>query len=150
MAISLKDLVAAELRKMIGTRNFATVVAAIGSNTAKVKTTNAAQYCINGKMYTKGATDDLWTLSGTAIPASGTGRFLLCLDASGTASVVQGTSTGYVGVSVPDTVCPIAEVKIVMTSGGAFTPGTTALTGGNISAVTYTDLSVIPVEGYGA
>lgn len=149
MAISLEEAVDAGIRKLLGTRNYSAVVAAIGSNTAKVKTTNACQYSIAGKMYTKGATDDLWTLSGTVIAASGTGRFLLCLDASGTASVVQGDATGY-PTEPADTVCPIAEVKIVMTSGGAFTPGTTALTGGNISAVTYTDIAVLPATGIGA
>lgn len=149
MAINLNEVVQEGIRKLMGTRCFTAVIAAIGSNTAKVKTTAAAQYCIGGKMYTKAATDDLWTLSGTVIPASGTGRFLLCLDASGTASVVQGTATGY-PTEPASTVCPVAEVKIVMGAGGAFTPGTTALTGGNIGTVTYTDLSILPTTGIGA
>ena len=163
MAINLGDLESAALRLLVGTRNFAAVVAAIGTTTTKVKTTNAAQFCINGKQYTKAATDDLWTLAGAVIPASGTGYFLLCLNASGTASVIQGAvfnsdgtynslspvKLGYHGditnSSGTPTVCPIAEVKVVMGAGGAFTPGTTALTGGNIGSVTYTDLSCLPL-----
>ena len=149
MAIDLEHVVDAGIRKLMGTRCFTTVVSAIGSNTAKVKTTAVAQYCIGGKMYTKAATDDFWVLSGTAIAASGTGRFLLCIDKDGAASVVQGDATGY-PTEPADTVCPLAEVKIVMGAGGGFTPGATALTGGNIGTVTYTDLSIIPATGIGA
>jgi hypothetical protein len=152
-AISLEDELSDALRVLVGTRNFISGDIAIGGTTSKVKLATAVDYCINGVLYHKAITDNLFVLSGTTIPASTTGRFLLCLDASGASVVVQGTAT--TNGNLPEdangfpTACPVGEIKIVMGSGGGFTPGSTALTGGNVTSVTYTNLSCLPVGGVG-
>lgn len=152
MAIGLKDLQDEALRTLLGTRCYTKAVAAIGSAAAKVKTTAAISYSINGIMYTKGATDDLWVLSGKTVPASSTCYFLLCLDATGASVVVQGTSTGHGEIpktsGIP-TACPIAELKVVTSAAGTFIPGTTELSAAQVTD-TYTDLACIPVGGVAA
>ena len=52
---------------------------AIGTTTQKAKTVNAITYTINGRVYNKAATDDLFTLAGTTLTA--------------TASLIDGTAT---------------------------------------------------------
>lgn len=150
----LPDIVSQNLRNILGTMCFSKGGAAIGTTKSKVKLAAAVNYSIGGKMYTKAITDDLWTLSGTTIPLLGTGRWLLCLNAAGTASVIQGTASAY-PASVPvdsngaPTVCPIAEVKVVCAGSATFVPGTTLLDATNVTA-TFTDLSLVPATGYGA
>jgi hypothetical protein len=114
---------------------------AIGSATAKAQTTNAITFTINGRTYNKAATDDLFTLAGTALAARQTCVFWLWLNASGTASVTQSaikeaststsTTARYVagGFEWPDVVdkCCVGALHIV-NGASAFTPGTTALT----------------------
>jgi hypothetical protein len=173
MLPSISDVRTSALRLLLGTRCFAKVLAAGGTAPAKVKTTNAAQYCIDGRAYTKAATDDFWTLAGVAIPASSIGYFLLCMDAAGAAVVVQGAivdaATGTVFASTSPvkkgdgfhgalpatngipTACPIAEVKVTTNGTGTFVPGTTSLAvAGTVAATTYSDLSTIPEGGKGA
>jgi hypothetical protein len=114
---------------------------AIGTTTQKAKTANAITYTINGRTYNKAATDDLFTLAGTALAARQTSVFWLWLDASGAASVTQSdikeasTSTSTTARYVPgafewpDVVdkCCVGALSIT-TAGSVFTPGTTALT----------------------
>lgn len=172
MAFNLGDIEHAAQRLLLGTRCFAVAGAATGTTPAKCKTVNTVQYSVDGKAATKAGTDDLWTLSGVTIPASSTGYFLLCLNAAGTASVIQGailtTATGAYAASSPvkggegyhgtitntngvATVCPIAELKVVTNATGTFVPGTTSLAVANtVDSATYTDLSCLPTSGKGA
>ena len=118
----------------LGAANLAT-----GTATAKVRTTtNVSQFVINGRSYFKAATDDLWTLSGTALAANEVCAFFLYLDASGTASVAQSeikrastAASGYVAGAFewpdPENKAVIGAV-LIKSGGSAFTPGTTALT----------------------
>lgn len=110
----------------------------IGTTTQKARTTtNVTQFVINGRSYFKAATDDLWTLSGTALSANQACVFWLYLNAAGTASIEQSAiytapgSSGGVALAFewPDPVDKAVIGAIVIKSGGsAFTPGTTALT----------------------
>lgn len=159
----LADLVNATERILHGTRNFVTAAIAIGTNKAKVKTVAAIQYCINGFIYTKAATDDLFVFT-TVAPVQGlltTCYYLLCLDAAGASVVVNGTpmltaaitATNYptvpaipVGTDGIPTACPIGIVKVVCAAAATFTPGTTLLDAANVTA-TYKDISVFPMNG---
>ena len=114
---------------------------AIGTTTQKAKTVNALTYTINGRTYTKAATDDLFTLSGTTSAARQTCVFWLWLDSSGTASVTQSdikeasTSTSTTArhspgaFEWPDVVDKCCVGALHVTNGASsFVPGTTALT----------------------
>lgn len=150
----LPDIVNQYLRNVLGTMCFSNGGAAIATTKSKVKLAAAVDYSIKGVMYSKAITDNLWTLTGSVIPLLGTGRWLLCLNAAGTASVIAGTSAGY-AASIPvdsngaPTVCPIAEVKVVCANAATFTPGTTLLDATDVTA-TYTNLALVPAVGYGA
>lgn len=129
--------------------------AGIGGTTTKARITapNGAgvDFAINGKLYHKADGDNIWTLTGAALAALYSTIYLLCLDASGTASVVRGSDvlTASVALGVPlywptpaASTCAVAAVRI---DAGAdvFTPGTTALSGGTVTA-TYYDLFAVP------
>lgn len=114
---------------------------AIGTTVQKVKTVNAVSYRIEGALFTKAATDDFWTLSGTTIPDGSTNVILLLVDAAGAASVLEGTPATTAGaVRLP----ALPQAKAVMgyltiaTAGATFVPGTTALNAGT-ATVTYTN-----------
>ena len=61
--------------------------------TSQVKTTASAQYTVGGRIFTKAATDNFWTLSGTTVAVSSWQKYLLCVDDAGVASVVEGTQS---------------------------------------------------------
>ena len=64
-----------------------------GTTAGTLRTTASADYRIVNRQYTKGSTDDLWDLSGETDTAAGEYRaYYLCVDSSGTASVVAGTA----------------------------------------------------------
>lgn len=121
--------------------NFSATAAnlAIGTTTSKARTTtNVAHFVIDGRAYFKAATDDLFTLSGTALAANEVCAFFLFLDTAGTASIEQSAikkastaASGYEAGAFgwPD---PAAKACIgallIKSAGSAFTPGTTALT----------------------
>lgn len=140
--ITLKNLVSTVMRFLIGTRAFTSGVLAVGTTASKIKTTAAINYCIDGVMYVKAATDDLFTFTDTTELADGdTCFYLLCLDATGAALIVNGTDTAL--PACPSGYCPVGYVKIV-TSGAAFTPGTTLLSASTVTD-TYVNLSTMPL-----
>lgn len=63
-----------------------------GTTNGKLKTQAAASFAVDGAVYTKAATDDLWTLSGIATMSAGQYRAItLYMDAAGTATIDSGT-----------------------------------------------------------
>jgi hypothetical protein len=113
---------------------------AIANNAAKVKTAATLVYLIDGVFCSKGATDDFWTLAGITVPAEYYQKYLLCIDANGAASIVQGTphttAAGVVLPDWPDSKC-IAGVLQVFTTGATFVPGTTLLSAGAVTDTYY-------------
>ena len=139
-----------------GTVCFSKAGLAAGSNAAKVKMAApngaATDYAIKGYMYTKldSAGDDLFVFS--QVQAAGTTcLYTMCLNASGTASVVKGTevstdglTAGTVYLKWPEptaNTCPVGGVKIVATA--VFTGGTTELGTGNTPS--YYDFFAMPI-----
>ena len=111
---------------------------AIGTTTSKAKTANAVDYQIHGRAYRKAATDDLFTLSGTALATHQVCAFFLYLDSAGTASVEQSAiktastaGSGYFEGAF-DWPAPVGKSVIgallIKSGGSTFTPGSTALT----------------------
>ncbi|HKR56932.1 MAG TPA: hypothetical protein VJS20_11585 [Gemmatimonadales bacterium] len=126
-----------------------TALTAAGSaqatNTTGVKSANTTTFVIDGVFKSKGATDPLWTLTGSAVTAGvggATMHYLLCLNASGTASVIQGpTNQGSTTVwtpapanQMPQDIAACATLKISLTATTVFTPGTTALNAAGVTA----------------
>ena len=159
---SLADIVNATERILHGTRNYASGAVALGTNTAKIKTVAAINYCINGLLFAKAATDDLFVFT-TLAPVQAaltTCYYLLCLDAAGASVVVNGvpmataaiSTTNYPAVpatpidanGVP-TACPIAIAKVVL-GATSFIPGTTLLGAANVTT-TLSNVSVMPLNG---
>lgn len=136
---------------------------AIGGTASKVKLAapNGAgtDFAINGLLYHKADADDVFTLSGTALAASEACVFLMCLNSSGTASIVQGeivdtqdVENGVAVVSfpaVPADKCAVGAVLVETSSTGAFTPGTTELSAAGVTD-TYLNFIVPPSKGLGA
>ena len=122
---------------------------AIGTTPAKIKTTNSVEYLISGVWYTKGATDDLWTLTGFDCTNDNYNKCLLCLDASGDPQIVAGTEASAAASvtlgAIPSAYSVLGMVLVNPTGTGDFTGGTTALNDGTVvpNAV-YTDLAFHP------
>jgi len=114
--------------------------------TDQLKTVNTLTYVIDGKLYTKAAADPVgaWTLGHTGLGNSEEAYYLLCVNAAGTFSTVEGTivaaGAGCVPPDLPVDVAPVALLKVVTGAGGVFVPDTTALNDVGIT-VTYTDIS---------
>lgn len=155
-AISLGDVFHATLRNLLGNRCFVKGLLAIAGTKSKVKTvTNTVQYCIDGIMYEKAATDNLFVFTDvTSQPDLTTCFYAFCLDKDGNSVVVNGTPMLTANLSaypavlplIPETACLIGAAKVV-TSGAAFVPGTTLLDAGTVTTTLY-NLSCVPVAGH--
>lgn len=139
----LNDITTAALRDLIGTRCNGAAGVAEGTNAGTIKTTNAVTFSIDGKAYSKAATDNIAWGTGHAVQAASTTRFYaICISAAGTVSSVQGDAGGVLPDKAANT-CLLGFVKVV-TGASAFTPGTTDLSAANITG-TYLDVSVMPL-----
>lgn len=144
--------------------------ATLATNTTGIKSVNTITFTVNGVFKSKTATDPLWTLgvanSNTTVNPSSWQKYLLMLNASGTATVQEGVqstvSAAAVGwtnlvnrgpwspiLTTLDAATTIVCVLTIATdtTAGGFIPGTTALNAANVTA-TYADgidPSVLPV-----
>lgn len=138
-----------KLRKMLRNQNLAPAGLTLSAGTKdQVKSVNNINYMINGILYSKNATDPLgaWTVGHTGLGNSEEAFYLICLDASGTLSTVEGAivaaAAGCVMPEVPADVCAIGALKVVTGAAGTFVPDTTLLDDGDIT-VSYYDLAMI-------
>jgi hypothetical protein len=120
-------------------RCFGKAAVAQGTTTSKVKSVNSVDYAIDGAIFRKAGTDDLWTLSGSVVAISSWQKYLLCLDSASAASIVAGTpstvSAAAVGLPTLPTSKAVIGVLTIATNGATtFTPGTTALNAAGITA----------------
>jgi hypothetical protein len=124
----------------------------IATTTSAYRIVNATPYAINGKLYSKAATDNIafsaWSGSLTNLSAGQACALLVLLDSAGTAKVAQGDIRAAGEAcplpTVPNGYAVIGAIKIVANT-AAFTFGTTALNASGIST-TYTDLASHPGE----
>jgi hypothetical protein len=117
---------------------------ATGTTTSKVKTTNQTDFFVNGSVFRKAATDDFWTLTGAVLAISSWRKYLLCVDNTGAASVVQSTTDSTVSAAavqlpaLPANKCVFGVLTVATNGATTFTPGTTLLGAAGITA-TYVD-----------
>lgn len=163
------------LRRAIGDRCYSKVVLAINAaGAATVKTTNAANFTVDGIFYTKAAlaaqsiavTHNLLGLPVSGASASGPGayvqpasttvHYVVALNAAGTVAVVQGGYNGL-AVTLPGGIVSTSKGEVPVVPEG-YAPigvmkvvlGATTFTPGTTLldaanvTVTYTDISLLP------
>lgn len=124
--------------------------------TSQVKIVNTLTFLINGKFFSKAATDNFWTLSGTTVAISSWQKYLLLIDASGVMSIQEGlqsnvsaAAVGWTNVTSLSAWAPLLSVlnagkaivgvlTVATSSAATFVPGTTLLGAAGITA-TYQD-----------
>lgn len=130
---------------------------AIGGTATKVKTAapngSGTDFVIKGILYHLADTDDFWTLSGSVLAVSSSVIYLLCVNAAGTMSIVEGDAvltanitSGYTSLKWPqpgESVCPLGAVRVDTNASVTFTPGTTNLSAAGVTD-TYYDLFALP------
>lgn len=122
---------------------------AAATTASKVKTVNTVTYLIDGQFKSLAGTDNFWTLTGTTLTAGQSNKWLLCVDGSGTASVVEGIlastvagvtfadvtgSDGHIYPSPGPSKCVVGQLTVTCNS-STFVPGTTLLSAGTITVV---------------
>ena len=142
-ALCIGDIVTEELRNLLGNRCFLSGELAIANTKSKVKIAAAVDYCIDGQIYHKAITDDLFVHTDLTVqPANTTRWYALSLDKDGNGLITQGTATQL--PKLASTQCIIGAIKIVTTA--TFTPATTLNDAAGIT-VTYYNLSCVPTSG---
>jgi hypothetical protein len=122
------------------------------TTTTAYRIVNATTYAINGKLFSKAATDNIafsaWSGSLTNLSSGQACALLVLLDSAGTAKVAQGPVVEAGAAcplpTVPNGYSVIGAIKIVAAT-AAFTFGSTALNAAGITT-TYTDLASHPGE----
>ncbi len=154
------DLDHAALRHTIANHCYSKPGLAIdGTNKENVETTSAIIVSIEGVMYTKAAQTEIdlsalavITEAGgtTTLTAQATGFdriYLLVMNAAADLKIIQGTAVATGGdcycPSCPDSYAAWGAIKIVNTSVGAFTLGTTLMTVTDV-VETFYDLAIAP------
>lgn len=152
-AICLGDVFSAAMRILLGNRCFTKAVCAIGTTVQKIKTTATTEYCIDGIMYSKAATDDLFVFTDLTVqPISSTCYYALCLDKDGNGTIINGDSVltsvgGAVLPDIPADQCLIGAVKVVTDASGTFVPATDGLDDAAVTD-TYYNFSCAPAAGH--
>ena len=125
--------------------------------TSQVKTTAVTTFTVGGTIFSKGITDNFWTLAGTTVAINSWQKYALCVDDTGVATVVEATQSTVSAAAIRwANVTPLAGtftknpwaalaailnasrcifgVLTVATTSGTFIPGTTLLGAAGITA----------------
>ena len=145
-----------------------------GTNANTIQIANNITYTIDGRFYSKATTDNIAiSYTGPSVYQAAAGGvqavnggfsggvngstrvYLICLNAAGTVSIVPGQivysaelAAGRVALPFPDApagVCPIGAMRIALTAGTAFTPGSTDLSATGVTDTWY-DLMDVPAN----
>lgn len=145
-----------------------------GTNANTIKTTAAIAYTIDGQFYSKSITDNIAiSYTGPAVYQAAAGGvqavnggfvggvngstrlYLLCLNAAGAVSIVPGeivpTADLAAGTNalefpdVPSGVCAFGALRIALTAGTAFTPGSVDLSASGVTA-SFLNLADVPAN----
>ena len=160
-SVSLGDIKDAALKYLLGNRVNSKAGLAIGSVATKVSTAAALVYSVNGIMCSLAAGDIVLTTGLPVVPVGSLAWYLLCADAFGNVTTVQGLNVGQgqtdantgariAGIfpnnalpPVPAGTTAFGAVKVITDATHAFTPGTTAFNAAGITT-TYYDLACVP------
>jgi len=122
----------------------------LATTKSKVKTAAAVSYSINGIPYALAISDNFWTLTGANLADGYTRKYLLLVDAAGTATVLASDDqlTASAALCAFPTV-PATKVVIGMlqvdTAAAVFIPGTTLLDAATVTD-TYTSAPIAGVD----
>lgn len=145
-----------------------------GTNANTIKTTADITYTIDGRFYSKSTTDNIaisytgatvyqaaaggvQAVNGgfTGAVGGSTRLYLVCLDTAGAVSIAPGPivnsadlAAGRVALQFPDDVagvCVIGAMRIALTAGTTFTPGSTDLSASGVTA-TFLNLADVPAN----
>jgi hypothetical protein len=132
--------------------NLAKAGLAIGTDTTKVKTSNAIEYAVKGVQSSKAATDDAVGLPATTdLGNSEKALFLFGIDDGGvfnswgTEPVADGEDIEW--PELPEGHAPVGGIKVETDGSSTFDPGTDALDKTGVT-VTYYDFAAVPTEVY--
>jgi hypothetical protein len=121
----------------------------IGGTATKIKTAAAVDFTINGRIYTKAATDNITITAGAVQPISTFCKYLVSIIADGTVAVTKGndgtTAALALVADLPADSAPLGWFQIATNGSTTFTAGTTSLAAAGITD-TYADLSCIVTE----
>ena len=128
-----------QLALLTANRGLTAAGTARGTTAQKAKTVNNYTFMIDGAFKSLSATDDFWTLSGTTVAVSSWQKYFLCVDASGTASIIEGvqsttSAAAVVLPNLPQAKSVVAILTVATDATHTFVPGTTALNGTGITA----------------
>lgn len=153
---------------------FSSGALAAGTNAGTIKSTATITYTVDGRFYSKAATDNVaisytgpsvyqasaggvQSVNGSFTGAVGgsTRLYLICLNTSGAFSIVPGKivntadlTAGRVSLDCPDApnlVCAVGAMRVALTAGTTFAPGTTALDASGVTT-TFINLSTVPAN----
>lgn len=145
-----------------------------GTNANTIQNTATVTFVIDGRFYSKSATNNIAiSYSGPSVyqAASGgvatvnggftggsngsTRLYLICLNTSGDVSILPGKivdntelAAGRVSLDFPDApvnVCPVAALRVAVTSGTNFTPGSVDLSASGVTA-SFINLATVPAN----
>lgn len=145
-----------------------------GTNANTIKTVNTCTFVIDGRFYSKTATDNVAiSYAGPSVYQAAAGGvqavnggftggvngstrlYLICLSTAGAFSIVPGPivdtaelAAGRVALQYPDDpigVCCIGALRVALTAGTAFTPGSVDLSASGVTA-TFQDLCDVPAN----
>lgn len=145
-----------------------------GTNANTIKTTADIAYVIDGQFYSKSTTDNIAiSYSGASVYQAAAGGvqavnggftgqvggstrlYLLCLSTAGAVSIVPGPivnstelAAGRVALQFPDAprgVCPFGALRVALTAGTTFTPGSVDLSATGVTA-TFLNLADVPAN----
>jgi hypothetical protein len=145
-----------------------------GTNANTIQIATAINYVIDGRFYSKAITDNIAiSYSGPTVyqaAAGGVGGmnggftggvngssrlYLICLSTAGAVSILPGAivdavelAAGRVALQFPDApinVCPIGALRIDLTAGTAFTPGSVDLSASGVTD-TFINLATVPAN----
>lgn len=135
------------LRNVVGAQCNQKAGLAAGTTTSKVKSANSVEYSINGKLYSKAASDPLDTPTGSDQGSDSKALYLFSLDSGGnvtcTQSEIVGSSETVHWPDLPSDQAPIGGIKVVTNSTTTFSPGSTNLGASGVTT-TYYDLQLVP------
>lgn len=142
-----------------------------GTNANTIKTTADVTFTIDGRFYSKATTDNIAiSYSGPSVYQAAAGGvqavnggfsggvngstrlYLITLSTAGAVGIVPGQivdsaelAAGRVALAFPDApagVCPIGALRVALTAGTAFTPGSTDLSASGVTATFYNLMDV--------
>lgn len=141
---SLMDLLTGLLNRCFGLPGLI-----IASAVTKIKTATTVIYCINGRNYSKAATDNITITAGAVQAVSTFCKYLVSVNAAGAVTTTKGEDAATAALALvpelPDDNAPLGYFQVETSGAGTFTAGTTALDAAHVTD-TYVDLSSVVTE----